>query len=104
MSIKPGDRGKQSMAYKIKLSHQRRPRGLAVLVDRAERAERRKEDMREALAEAERDGVRLRAKKDRAAADLVGCIGEHARAEAGSELAWYDAQTATEKVEELGAA
>jgi hypothetical protein len=60
--------------------------------------------MRRALAGAELDGVRLRAEKDRAAAHLVGCIGEHERAEAGSELAFYDAQTATEKVEELDAA
>ena len=66
------------MACKIKLkqSKTRRPRGLHALTDRA----------------------------DRAAAHLVGCIGEHERAEAGSELAFYDAQTATEKVEELDAA
>ena len=91
------------MAFKIKLSHQRRPRGLAVLVDRAERAERRKEDMRLALAEAELEGVGLRAEKDRAAAHLAGCIAEHERAEAESELLFYDAQTATEKVVELDA-
>ena len=101
MSIKPGDRGKQSMAYKIKLSHQRRPRGLAVLVGRAERAERRKEDMRRALAEAEREGVGLRAEKARAAAYLAGRIGEHERGEAESELALFDAQIATERVVKL---
>ena len=91
------------MAFKIKLSHQRRPRGLAVLVDRAERAERRKEDMRRALAESELEGVRLRSKKDQAAAHLAGCIGEHGRAEAESDLAFYDAQIATGKVVELDA-
>src|ERR1035441_2535237 len=49
------------------------------------------------------EGEILRAEKDRAAAHLVGCIAEDERAEAGSELAWYDALTATEKVAELDA-
>src|ERR1039458_3531770 len=93
------------MAYKIKLkqSKTRRPRGLHALTDRADRADRQAAEMRRALAGAELDGVRLRAEKDRAAAHLVGCIAEHERAEAGSELAWYDALTATEKVAELDA-
>jgi hypothetical protein len=91
------------MAFKIKLGHQRRPRGLAVLVNRAERAERSREEMRRALAEVEFEGVGLRAEKDRAAAHLACCIGEHERAEAESELAFYDAQTSTEKVAELDA-
>src|ERR1035441_7671591 len=113
MSIKPGDRGKKSMAYKIKLSHQRRPRGLAVLVGRADRADRQAAEMRRgrggagrerrALAGAEREGVRLRAEKGRAAEHLAGSIAEHERAEAESELAFYDAQTATEKAVELDA-
>ena len=92
------------MAYRIKLGHQRRPRGLAVLVDRAERAERRKEEMRQALSEAEREGVGLRGEKDRAAAALMAAGGELDRVEAESDLAFYDAQTATKKAEELDAA
>jgi hypothetical protein len=91
------------MAFKIKLSHTRRPRGLHALTNRADRAERHAGVMRRALAETEREGEILRAEKDRAAAHLVGCIAEHERAEAGSELAWYDALTATEKVAELDA-
>ena len=91
------------MALKIKLKHARRPRGLHVLVNRAERAERSREEMREALAKTELEGVRLRAEKDRAAAHLACCIGEHERAEAESELAFYDAQIATEKVTKLDA-
>jgi hypothetical protein len=59
--------------------------------------------MREALAEAELEGVGLRAEKDRAAAHLACCIGEHERAEAESELAFYDARTATDKVVKLDA-
>jgi hypothetical protein len=76
---------------------------LHALVDRAETAERRTAEMRRALAETEREGVRLRGEKDRAAAHLARCIGEHERAEAESELAFYGAQTATEKLEELDA-
>jgi CYTH domain-containing protein len=59
--------------------------------------------MRRALAGAEREGVRLRAEKGRAAEHLAGSIAEHERAEAESELAFYDAQTATEKAVELDA-
>ena len=91
------------MAYKIKMGHQRRPRGLAVLVDRAERAERRKEDMRRALAEAEREGVGLRAEKDRAAAHLVAVLGEVGRAEAAEELAGYDLRATTDRLLDLHA-
>src|ERR1035441_9930642 len=91
------------MSFKIKLSHTRRPRGLHALTDRADRAERQAGVMREALAEAEREGVGPRAEKDRAAVHLACCIGEHERAEAESELAFYDAQIATEKVAELDA-
>ena len=91
------------MAFKIKLSHQRKPRGLHALVDRAENAERQTAEMRRALAETERDGVRLRAEKDRAAAHLARCINEHERVEAESELTFYDVQTATEKVAKLDA-
>ena len=59
--------------------------------------------MREALAEAELDGVRLRAVKAEAHEDLKAAIGEHERAEAGSELAFYHAQTVTENVAKLDA-
>ena len=72
-------------------------------MNRAERAERSREEMRRALAEAELEGVGFRAEKARAASHLACCIGEHERAEAESELAFYDAQIATEKVAELDA-
>ena len=85
---------------KIKLKKSRRPHAL---VDRADRADRQVAVMRRGLAEAELEGVRLRADKDEAAVYLANCIAEHERAEGGSELAWYDALTATEKVAELDA-
>jgi regulator of protease activity HflC (stomatin/prohibitin superfamily) len=93
------------MAFKIKLkqSKTRRPRGLHALVDRAETAERQTAEMRRALAETEREGEILRAEKDRAAAHLARCIGEHERVEAESELTFYDVQTETEKVAKLDA-
>ena len=91
------------MAFKIKLSHTRRPRGFHALTDRADRAERRREEMRSALAEAEREGVGLRAEKNRAAAHLVGCIAEHERAEAEEELAVFDLRTSTDKLLEMHA-
>jgi hypothetical protein len=62
------------MAFKIKLSHQRRPRGLHAL-----------------------------AEKNRAAAALMAAGGELERAEAESELVWHDALTATEKLVKLDA-
>ena len=88
---------------KIKLGHQRRPRGLRVLVDRVERAERSKEDMRRALAEAEREGVGLRAEKDRARENLEAVIGKYERGAAEEELAVFDLRTSTDKLLELHA-